>query len=39
MTALDREQLARVLGMLGSDHDGEVVAAARQASAFAGRLR
>jgi hypothetical protein len=29
--ALDRERLARVLGMLGSDHPGEVVAAARQA--------
>jgi hypothetical protein len=28
---LDRERLARVLGMLGSDHEGEVVAAARQA--------
>jgi hypothetical protein len=31
MTALDREQLARVLGMPGSDHDGEVAAAGRQA--------
>jgi hypothetical protein len=31
MTALDREKLARVLGMLGSEHDGEVIAAARQA--------
>jgi hypothetical protein len=31
MTLLDREQLARVLGMLGSDHDGEVAAAGRQA--------
>ena len=29
--ALDRALLARVLGMLGSDHPGEVVAAARQA--------
>ena len=29
--ALDRDRLARVLGMLGSAHDGEVVAAARQA--------
>jgi hypothetical protein len=33
MTAdiLDRDRLARVLGMLGSSHEGEVVAAARQA--------
>jgi len=29
--ALDREKLVRVLGMLGSDHGGEVLAAARQA--------
>jgi hypothetical protein len=29
--ALDRDRLARVLGMLGSGHDGEVLAAARQA--------
>jgi hypothetical protein len=28
--ALDRERLARVLGMLGSKHDGEALAAARQ---------
>ena len=28
---LDRERLARVLGMLGSAHDGEALAAARQA--------
>jgi hypothetical protein len=28
---LDRERLARVLGMLGSEHDGEALAAARQA--------
>lgn len=28
---LPREKLAAVLGMLGSDHDGEVLAAARQA--------
>lgn len=28
---VDRERLVRVLGMLGSLHDGEVVAAARQA--------
>src|SRR5436190_12428222 len=33
MTAaiLDRDRLAKLLGMLGSVHDGEVVAAARQA--------
>jgi hypothetical protein len=33
MTAgrLDRERLAKLLGLLGSDYDGEVVAAARQA--------
>jgi len=29
--ALDRDRIARVLGMLGSAHDGEVIAAARQA--------
>jgi hypothetical protein len=29
--ALDRERLSKLLGMLGSSHDGEVVAAARQA--------
>jgi hypothetical protein len=29
MTALDRDRLARVLGMLGSAHDGEVAAAGR----------
>jgi hypothetical protein len=28
---VDRTKLARVLGMLGSTHDGEVLAAARQA--------
>jgi hypothetical protein len=31
MTALDREKLAKVLGLMGSRHDGEVIAAARQA--------
>ena len=33
MTAasLDRDRLAKLLGMMGSAHDGEVVAAARQA--------
>jgi hypothetical protein len=30
-TGLDRRRLARVLGMLGSLHDGEVLAAARTA--------
>src|ERR1700738_2141820 len=29
--ALDRDRLARVLGMMGSAHDGEALAAARQA--------
>jgi len=29
--SLDRERLAKLLGMLGSAHDGEVIAAARQA--------
>jgi hypothetical protein len=28
---LDRDHLAKILGMLGSAHDGEVIAAARQA--------
>jgi hypothetical protein len=28
---LDRDRLAKLLGLLGSDHDGEVTAAARQA--------
>jgi hypothetical protein len=28
---LDRDRLAKVLGLLSSDHDGEVTAAARQA--------
>jgi hypothetical protein len=31
MSALDRDRLAKLLGMLGSDHDGEVVNAARAA--------
>ncbi len=31
MSDIDRERLARVLGMLGSAHVGEVLAAARQA--------
>jgi hypothetical protein len=32
VTALvDRQRLARVCGLLGSDHDGEALAAARQA--------
>jgi hypothetical protein len=29
--SLDRDRLAAVLGMLGSDHDGVILAAARQA--------
>ncbi len=32
--ALDREKLARVLGMLGSAHDGEIAAAGRAADAI-----
>jgi hypothetical protein len=32
--ALDREKLARVLGMLGSSHDGEIAAAGRAADAL-----
>ena len=31
---LDRERLAKLLGMLGSEHDGEVVTAARRADAL-----
>lgn len=31
---LDRDKLARVLGMLGSAHDGEIAAAARAADAL-----
>src|SRR5690349_5101123 len=31
---LDRERLAKLLGLLGSEHDGEVVAAARRADAL-----
>jgi len=31
MSALDRDKLAKVLAMLGSRHDGEVVAAGRSA--------
>lgn len=34
MSGLDRRKLARVLGMLGSAHDGEIVAAARNAHAI-----
>lgn len=33
MRAADPDKLARILGMLGSDHDGEVVTAARKAEA------
>jgi hypothetical protein len=31
MPALDRDKLAKMLGMLGSRHNGEVVAAGRSA--------
>jgi len=31
MSALDRDRLAKLLGMLRADHDGEVVNAARAA--------
>jgi hypothetical protein len=31
MSTLDRDRLGKLLGMLGSDHDGEVVNAARAA--------
>jgi hypothetical protein len=38
MTApLDRERLAKLLGMLGNEHDGEVITAARSADAFVRR--
>lgn len=37
MSALDRRRLAAVLGMLGSQHDGEVLTAARLAEALRGR--
>lgn len=32
MATLDRDRLAKLLGMLGSDHDGEVAAAGRAVS-------
>jgi len=39
VTALvDRQRLARVCGLLGSDHDGEVLAAARQAEKIRQKL-
>ena len=31
VATIDREKLARILGMMGSSHDGEVLAAARAA--------
>lgn len=34
----DRQRLVRILGMLGSEHQGERDAAARQAEAFRRRL-
>jgi len=36
---LDRERLARVLGMLGPAHDGEALAAARQAERLRSEAR
>jgi hypothetical protein len=36
---LDRKRLVKVLGMLGSRHDGEVVAAARQAQYMLGQAK
>ena len=39
MTALvDRQRLARVCGLLGSEHDGEALAAARQAEKLRKKL-
>src|SRR5690242_17855475 len=39
MTALvNRQRLARVCGLLGSDHDGEALAAARQAEKLRKKL-
>ena len=39
MTALvDRQRLARVCGLLGSEHDGEALAAARQAEKIRKKL-
>ena len=35
--ALDRERLAKLLGMLGSEHGGEVITAARHADALVRR--
>ena len=37
MAPLDRDRLAKLLGMLGSDHDGEVVSAGRHADALVRR--
>lgn len=34
LTASDRSMLAKLLGMVGSDHDGEALAAARKAAAL-----
>lgn len=34
MVEIDRDKLAKLLGMLGSDHDGEVLAAARKVHIF-----
>jgi hypothetical protein len=38
VTARDRQRIARILGMLGSDQDGEALAAARQAEIARVRL-
>jgi hypothetical protein len=38
MTAAERQRLARILGMLGSEHPGESASAALQAEAFRKRL-
>ncbi len=38
ISATDRERLAKLLGMLGSDHDGERAAAALAAAKFVRKL-
>jgi hypothetical protein len=38
-SSLDRDRLAKLLGMLGSDHDGEILAAARQAERLRSEAR
>jgi hypothetical protein len=39
IAAIDRERLGKLLGMLGSEHDGEVVAAARAAEELRRRAK